>query len=108
MYLKNAICLLPTFSHYLWWSSENSEKYVQKRARKPKPLPGDRKEYLATYTTEYDDNYVLEPIAANNLQEFRELAQNQRERQIEADFDYNTIRRYCGNGNNSRTHETGE
>ena len=75
---------------------------------KPIPLPEDRKEYLATYTTEYDDNYVLEPIAANDLQEFRELAQNQRERQIEADFDYNTIRRYCGNGNNSRTHETGE
>ena len=81
---------------------------MQKRARKTKPLPGDRKEYLATYTTEYDDNYVLEPIAANDPQEFRELAQNQRERQIEADFDYNTIRRHWGNGNNSRTHETGE
>ena len=52
------------------------------------PLPDNLKEYLAIYTTEYDDSYVLEPIVANDLQEYRDIVKNQQERRIESDFDY--------------------
>jgi len=45
----------------------------------------------AIYTTEYDDSYVLEPIVASDLQEFRELVKNQQERSIESDFDYDLV-----------------
>ena len=38
----------------------------------------------------------MEPIVANDLQEFRELVKNQRERQIEADFDYNYVNPKAG------------
>ena len=31
------------------------------------PLPDEMKEYLAIYTTEYDDSYILEPIVASDL-----------------------------------------
>ena len=32
------------------------------------PLPDEMKEYLAIYTTEYDDSYILEPIVASDLE----------------------------------------
>ena len=31
------------------------------------PLPDEMKEYLAIYTTEYYDSYILEPIVASDL-----------------------------------------
>ena len=31
-------------------------------------LPDEMKEYLAIYTTEYDDSYILEPIVASDLE----------------------------------------
>ena len=51
-------------------------------------VPEEYKEYLAIYTTEYDDSYVVEPIAADDMQILKESLKGQRERAIEAEFDY--------------------
>lgn len=34
-------------------------------------LPEEYKEYLAIYTTSYDDSYILEPIVAEDLYEIQ-------------------------------------
>ena len=49
------------------------------------------KEYLAIYTTEYDDSYILEPIVANDLQEYRDMVKDQQERRVESEFDYDIV-----------------
>ena len=49
------------------------------------------KEYLAIYTTEYDDSYILEPIVANDLQEYRNMVKGQQERRIGSEFDYDLV-----------------
>ena len=46
------------------------------------------KEYLAIYTTEYDDCYVLETIAAEDLRILRSEMDGQPERVMEAAFNY--------------------
>ena len=52
------------------------------------PLPDKMKEYLAIYTTEYDDSYILEPIVASDLEVYRSSIVNQKERIVEASIDY--------------------
>ena len=52
------------------------------------PLPDEMKEYLAIYTTEYDDSYILEPIVASDLEVYRVSIENQKERIVEASIDY--------------------
>ena len=52
------------------------------------PLPDEMKEYLAIYTTEYDDSYILEPIVASDLEMYRSSIENQKERIVEASIDY--------------------
>ena len=74
-----------------WSYIEHAKSLQPPGSKKTIPLPDDLKEYLAIYTTEYDDSYILEPIVANDLQEFRGIVQKQHERQIEADFDYNYV-----------------
>ena len=67
----------------------NKMKAMQKVGSKGRiPIPEDMKEYLVIYTTEYDDSYVLEPIIANDLQEFKASITNQEERVVEATIDY--------------------
>lgn len=74
-----------------WSYIEHAKSLQTLGSKKTIPLPDDLKEYLEIYTTEYDDCYILEPIVANELQEFREIIQQQHERQIEVDFDYNYV-----------------
>ena len=52
------------------------------------PLPDKMKEYLAIYTTEYDDSYILEPIVASDMEVYRSSIENQKERIVEASIDY--------------------
>ena len=52
------------------------------------PLPDEMKEYLAIYTTEYDDTYILEPILASDLEIYKSSIENQKERIVEATIDY--------------------
>lgn len=77
---------------YKSWSYIQQAKNLQPQgSRKPIPLPEDLKEYLAIYTTEYDDTYILEPILADDLQEYMSIIKNQQEQQIETDFDYSIV-----------------
>lgn len=42
-------------------------------------LPEDCKEYLAIYTTEYDDSYILETIEADDIAYLKQTVTNQSE-----------------------------
>lgn len=53
-------------------------------------LPEDKKEYLAIYTTEYDDSYVLETICANEIDELRNELKGHSERILEAEFNFDS------------------
>jgi len=56
--------------------------------RKMIRLPEELKEYLAIYTTEYDDSYVIEPIVADDIALLKQVVSGQKERTIEAAFNY--------------------
>lgn len=51
-------------------------------------LPEEHKEYLAIYTTEYDDSYVLETIISDDMQALKVSIKGQQERKKEAELDY--------------------
>ena len=92
-YTRNSeIALALRQNFYKSWSYIKQVKSLQPQgSRKPISLPEDLKEYLAIYTTEYDDTYILEPILADDLQEYRSIIKNQQEHQIETDFDYSIV-----------------
>lgn len=50
--------------------------------------PEEYKEYLAIYTTEYEDSYVIETIQADDINYLKQTVQNQSERVFEANFNY--------------------
>lgn len=58
------------------------------RDRKMIKLPEECKEYLVIYTTEYDDSYVLETIVLDDLVSLRQTVSGQKERVMEAEFNY--------------------
>lgn len=49
-------------------------------------LPEECKEYLAIYTTEYDDSYVLETIVADDIVSLWQAVSGQKERVMEAEL----------------------
>lgn len=51
-------------------------------------LPEEYKEYLAVYTTEYDDSYVLETIISDDISELKKVMAGKQERTIEIIFNY--------------------
>lgn len=51
-------------------------------------LPEEYKEYLAIYTTEYDDSYVMETILAADISELKNKISGKQERQFEIVFNY--------------------
>lgn len=54
-------------------------------------LPEDCKEYLAIYTTEYEDTYLLETIVADEVDYFRDYVKDKQERIIEEGFNYDVV-----------------
>lgn len=52
-------------------------------------LPDDYKEYLIIYTTEYEDTYLLETIAAEEIYAIKDLVKLKTERFMEVDFNFN-------------------
>lgn len=50
-------------------------------------LPEDKKEYIAIYTTEYADTFVVEPIFAEDIAELKLLVEKKDERTAEAELD---------------------
>lgn len=51
-------------------------------------LPDDYKEYLAIYTTEYDNAFLLETIKVEDMNLLKDVAKNQSERVMENNFNY--------------------
>lgn len=60
----------------------------EKGSKKHISLPEDFKEYLAVYTTEYDDTYVLETIGSQDIEILRNFIAGQSERTMEAQFNF--------------------
>jgi len=54
-------------------------------------LTDDCREYLAIYTTEYEDTYLLETIVADDIFALKDLVKNQQERILEATFNYDMV-----------------
>lgn len=53
-------------------------------------LPDDCKEYLAIYTTEYDDTYVFEAISSEDMVCLKTMVKGRSERELESEFNYET------------------
>lgn len=51
-------------------------------------LPEEFKEYLAIYTTQYEDSYILETIGAEDILVLKHAVYDQSERTVEADLNY--------------------
>jgi hypothetical protein len=51
-------------------------------------LPEGYKEFLAIYTTAYEDSYILETIEADDIISVKKVVQNQPELVFEAQFNY--------------------
>lgn len=60
----------------------------EKGSKKHISLPAEYKEYLAVYTTEDDDTYVLETIGSVDMEVLRKLVSGQSERIMEAEFNF--------------------
>ena len=54
-------------------------------------VPEEIREYLAIYTTEYDDTYVVEAITVDEMDAMREEAQGKTETQMETDLNAESI-----------------
>ena len=62
---------------------ENQRKYIK--------VPEEHKEYLAIYTTEYPDTYLLECITQEDTRIVKESLVNEDEQEYEASINYNTV-----------------
>lgn len=67
---------------------KQNEAITRKRIKKRIPLPDNYKEYLAVYTTEYDDTYVLETICSLDMEVLRDTIGEKSERIMEAQFNF--------------------
>ncbi len=68
---------------YISHIRENRDKGDRSRIQ----IPNEEKEYLAIYTTEYDDCYALEAIVADDIRTLRNAVTGKSERAFEAEFD---------------------
>lgn len=62
---------------------ENSRKFIR--------VPEAQREYLAIYTTEYPDTYLLECITQEDTKIIREAMAHEDEQEYEASINYNTV-----------------
>jgi len=62
---------------------ENPRKFIR--------VPEDQREYLAIYTTEYPDTYLLECITQEDTRIIRKALVNEDEQEYEAGINYNII-----------------
>lgn len=51
-------------------------------------MPEGLKEYLAIYTTEYEDTFLLEPIAQDDFQVMKKAIKGRQERSVENEIEY--------------------
>ena len=71
-----------------WTYIEHAKSMQPRGSRKPIPLPDNLKEYLAIYTTEYDDSYILEPIISEDVQILRSTVSGKQELLVETELNY--------------------
>ncbi|AHM56324.1 hypothetical protein EAL2_c10260 [Peptoclostridium acidaminophilum DSM 3953] len=69
----------------------NKRNLREKSDRSIIRLPEDHKEYLAIYTTEYEDTYLFETIVAEDIYQLKEIVKNKQEYLLEASFNYDVI-----------------
>ena len=71
------------------YSYINGIKQMQEKgSKKHISLPEEYKEYLAVYTTEDDDSYILEPIVSEEVEILKETVSGKNERMVETEIDY--------------------
>ena len=71
------------------YSYINGIKQMQEKgSKKHISLPDEYKEYLAVYTTEDDDSYILEPIVSEEVEILKETVSGKNERIVETEIDY--------------------
>ena len=75
---------MATKNEYIKSLKELQEPGSKKRI----PLPDEYKEYLAVYTTEDDDSYVLETIVSEEVKILKDTVHGKEERFVEAEIDY--------------------
>jgi len=54
-------------------------------------LPEEYKEYIAVYTTEYDDTFIIEPIVSQDIETLKNIVAGKTERVIEAEFNFDAV-----------------
>ncbi|WP_446786488.1 hypothetical protein [Macellibacteroides fermentans] len=59
-------------------------------------LPDEFKEYLAIYTTEYEDSYIFETISASDILLLKQVVSMRPERVLESNFNYDIIDKDAG------------
>lgn len=64
------------------------KKLQEPGSKKRIVLPDEYKEYLAVYTTEDDDSYILETISADEVGIMKESVQGKQERLVETEINY--------------------
>lgn len=71
----------------------NSQKQIKNESgdRTMIKLPEEYKEYLAIYTTEYEDSYVLETILAEDIIELKHAMSGKQEQVAEASLNYDVV-----------------
>lgn len=74
-------------TNYIFESRQAKQPEVRKRTIVPEEL----KEYLAIYTTIYEDTYILDPICATDIDELRAIVSVKTERFLETGFNFDDI-----------------
>ena len=64
------------------------KKLQESGSKKRISLPEEYKEYLAVYTTEYDDSYLLEAITMDEMNVLKAEVQGKQERLVETEIDF--------------------
>lgn len=78
-------------------------KQMQEKGSKSRIiLPEEYKEYIAVYTTEYDDSYLIETIASEDVIVMRDAVQGKAERMVEAEINYENVDEGAGIQQNLR------
>lgn len=75
-----------TFSYIK--NQQGIEKASGEKKRLFIKVPDEYKEYIALYSTEYDDTFICEPIISDDMAAIRTIAKMHSERSIESEFDY--------------------
>jgi len=75
------------YQSYQYLKAERESAPLRKHVR----LPENRRDYIAIYTTEYDDTYIFEPILAEDVQLMKTVVKDQPEEVLENAISYSAV-----------------